>query len=164
MPLDSQECRIVNAHPANHCPRETGYVEHARGLIYGDVLHHHVEGSGFVGTVCAFLIQEINLEHRVRELTNAYVDRFAAAGRCDLIGDLAGDEAVHPVPTDYEGWAEVQAEIQRVGHYGQPQFENPLVAQVVESLGLIGRQEARKPVADMVLHGGQIAAKGSAPH
>jgi cytochrome P450 len=31
-----------------------------------------------------------DLEHRIRELTDGYVDRFAGAGRCDLIQDLAG--------------------------------------------------------------------------
>jgi len=41
-------------------------------------------------------------------------------------------EAANPIPTDYEAWAEVQAEIRRVGHSGKPQFRNPLAAQVVE--------------------------------
>ena len=57
-------------------------------------------------------------------------------------------EAANPIPTDYEAWAEVQAEIRRVGHSGKPQFKNPLAAQVVEQLGWRYLCFSENPVAD----------------
>ena len=57
-------------------------------------------------------------------------------------------EAADPIPTDYEAWAEVQAEIRRVGHCGQPQFENPLAEQVVRQLGWRYLCLSENPVAD----------------
>jgi len=57
-------------------------------------------------------------------------------------------ETANPIPTDYEAWAEVQAEIRRVGHCGQPQFENPLAEQVVQQLGWRYLCLSENPVAD----------------
>ena len=57
-------------------------------------------------------------------------------------------EAANPIPTDYEAWAEVQAEIRRVGHCGQPKFMNPLAAQVVRQLGWRYLCLSENPVAD----------------
>lgn len=57
-------------------------------------------------------------------------------------------EAADPIPTDYEAWAEVQAEIRRVGHCDRPQFKNPLVAQVVQQLGWRYLCLSENPVAD----------------
>lgn len=57
-------------------------------------------------------------------------------------------EAVDPIPTDYEAWAEVQAEIRRVGHCGRPELKNPLAAQVVAQLGWRYLCFSENPVAD----------------
>jgi len=57
-------------------------------------------------------------------------------------------EAANPIPTDYEAWAEVQAEIRREGHCGQPKFTNPLAAQVVQQLGWRYLCLSENPVAD----------------
>ena len=57
-------------------------------------------------------------------------------------------ESANPTPTDYEGWAEVQVEIRRVGHCGQPSFKNPLVKQVVDQLGWRYLCLSENPVAD----------------
>jgi hypothetical protein len=57
-------------------------------------------------------------------------------------------EAANPIPTDYEAWAEVQAEIRRVGHCSQPKFENPLASQVVQQLGWRYLCLSENPVAD----------------
>ena len=57
-------------------------------------------------------------------------------------------ESANPTPTDYEAWAEVQAEIRRVGHCGQPSFKNPLVKQVVDQLGWRYLCLSENPVAD----------------
>ena len=38
-------------------------------------------------------------------------------------------------PDAGEAWAEVCAEMQRVGHMGQPQFASPLTAEVVQRIG-----------------------------
>ncbi len=57
-------------------------------------------------------------------------------------------EAADPTPTDYEAWAEVQAEIRRVGHAGKPQFQNPLAAKVVDQLGWRYLCLSENPVAD----------------
>jgi hypothetical protein len=57
-------------------------------------------------------------------------------------------ESVDPTPSDYEAWAEVQQEIRRVGHCGQPQFKNPLAGQAVEQLGWHSLCFSENPVAD----------------
>ena len=57
-------------------------------------------------------------------------------------------EAADPTPTEYEAWSEVQAEIRRVGHCGQPELENPLAAQVVQQLGWRHLCLSENPVAD----------------
>ena len=57
-------------------------------------------------------------------------------------------EAANPTPTDYEAWSEVQAEIRRVGHCGQPQFTNLLAAQAVDQLGWRYLCLSENPVAD----------------
>jgi hypothetical protein len=44
-------------------------------------------------------------------------------------------ESIHPQPTEYEAWSEVQAEIRRVGYCGKPEFADPIAAKVVEQLG-----------------------------
>lgn len=57
-------------------------------------------------------------------------------------------ESANPIPSDYEAWAEVQAEIRRIGHCSQPVFTNPLVKQVVEQLGWRYLCLSDNPVAD----------------
>lgn len=57
-------------------------------------------------------------------------------------------EAIHPIPMDYEAWAEVQAEIRRVGYIGQPQFSHTLIAKAVELLGWRYLCLSENPVAD----------------
>ncbi|MFZ6029389.1 MAG: hypothetical protein ACOYYS_16885 [Chloroflexota bacterium] len=57
-------------------------------------------------------------------------------------------EAVDPIPSDYEAWAEVQAEIRRVGNAGQPQFSHALVAQAVGLFGWRYLCLSENPVAD----------------
>jgi hypothetical protein len=57
-------------------------------------------------------------------------------------------EAANPIPSEYEAWSEVQAEIQQVGHCNQPHFTNPITAQVVEQLGWRTLCLSENPVAD----------------
>jgi hypothetical protein len=57
-------------------------------------------------------------------------------------------EAISPLPSDYEAWAEVQAEIRRAGHYGRPQFSHVLIEQVVGLLGWRYLCLSENPVAD----------------
>jgi hypothetical protein len=57
-------------------------------------------------------------------------------------------EAISPIPTDYEAWGEVQSEIRRVGHVGQPQFSHELIARAVELLGWRYLCLSENPVAD----------------
>ena len=57
-------------------------------------------------------------------------------------------EASDPIPTEYEAWSEVQAEIHRVGHCNLPQFDNPITTQVVEQLGWRYLCLSENPVAD----------------
>lgn len=57
-------------------------------------------------------------------------------------------EAADPFLTDYQAWAEVQAEIRRVGYCGQAVFSNPLVEQAVEQLGWRTLCLSENPVAD----------------
>jgi hypothetical protein len=57
-------------------------------------------------------------------------------------------EAINPIPTDYEAWAEVQAEIRRVGHVGLPQFSHALIAKSVDLLGWRYLCLSENPVAD----------------
>ena len=57
-------------------------------------------------------------------------------------------EASHPIPNGYEAWSEVQAEIQRVGHCNQPQFDNPITSKVIEQLGWRTLCLSDNPVAD----------------
>jgi hypothetical protein len=57
-------------------------------------------------------------------------------------------EAITPLPSDYEAWAEVQAEIRRVGHVGQPQFSHELTDKVVALLGWRYLCLSENPVAD----------------
>jgi hypothetical protein len=57
-------------------------------------------------------------------------------------------EAAHPIPTAYEAWSEVQVLIQRIGHYNDPVFDNPLTAQVVKQLSWRYLCLSDNPVAD----------------
>ena len=57
-------------------------------------------------------------------------------------------DTVSLIPTDYEAWADVQAEIRRVGHAGQPDFSHILVAKAVEMLGWRYLCLSENPVAD----------------
>jgi len=57
-------------------------------------------------------------------------------------------EAADPIPTEYEAWREVQAEVARVGHAGQPELGNPVARQVVEQLGWRSLCLSENPVAD----------------
>jgi hypothetical protein len=44
-------------------------------------------------------------------------------------------EAIDPLPSEYEAWSVVQAEICRIGQGDRPKFRYALVAQAVEQLG-----------------------------
>jgi hypothetical protein len=44
-------------------------------------------------------------------------------------------ELARPLPSEYDAWADVQAEIKRVGYRGQPHFTNPITSKVVKQLG-----------------------------
>jgi hypothetical protein len=57
-------------------------------------------------------------------------------------------EAILPIPTDYEAWAEVQAEIRRVGYVGQPQFSHALITKAIDLLGWRCLCLSENPVAD----------------
>lgn len=57
-------------------------------------------------------------------------------------------DASDPCPGDYQAWAEVQAEIRRAGHCGQPKFSHPLVEQAVGMLGWRYLCLSENPVAD----------------
>ena len=57
-------------------------------------------------------------------------------------------DTVNIIPTDYEAWAVVQAEIRRVGYAGQPDFIHILVAKAVEMLGWRYLCLSENPVAD----------------
>ena len=57
-------------------------------------------------------------------------------------------ESSDPIPTGYEAWSEVQVEIQRVGYCNQPQFGNPIAAQVVNQLGWRYLCLSENPMAD----------------
>jgi hypothetical protein len=57
-------------------------------------------------------------------------------------------EAITPLPSDYEAWGEVQAEIRRVGHVQPPEFSHELIAQAVDLLGWRYLCLSENPVAD----------------
>jgi hypothetical protein len=57
-------------------------------------------------------------------------------------------DATDPIPTEYEAWSAVQAEIHRVGHYDYPTLDNTIAAQVVEQLGWHYLCLSENPVAD----------------
>ena len=57
-------------------------------------------------------------------------------------------DATEPIPTEYEAWSEVQAEIHRVGHCNHPQLDNPIATKVVEQLGWRYLCLSENPVAD----------------
>ena len=42
-------------------------------------------------------------------------------------------EALDPVQSGYEAWAEVQGEMQRIGYLNRPKFTNPITDKVVDS-------------------------------
>ena len=44
-------------------------------------------------------------------------------------------EAMDHLPSGYEAWAEVQAEIQHIGYLGSPCFQNRITKKVVDQLG-----------------------------
>ena len=57
-------------------------------------------------------------------------------------------DAADPIPTEYEAWSQVQAEIHRAGHCNHPQLDNPIATQVVEQLGWRTLCLSENPVAD----------------
>ena len=57
-------------------------------------------------------------------------------------------EAANPLPVPQEAWQQVQAEIERVGHAGTPQFECPAVTQAAEALGWRTLCVSENPIAD----------------
>jgi len=86
-------------------------------------------------------------------LEQAALDHISRSNYFPTIAELRSAafniiEASNPTPTDYEAWAEVQAEIRRVGHCGQPKFENPLAEQVVQQLGWRYLCLSENPMAD----------------
>lgn len=44
-------------------------------------------------------------------------------------------EEADPCPSDFQAWSEVQDEIRRTGHYGEPEFSHPLIEQAVDMFG-----------------------------
>ena len=44
-------------------------------------------------------------------------------------------EAGSPLPEGHEAWQTVLSEVERVGHAGKPEFDSPLIAKAVETLG-----------------------------
>ena len=44
-------------------------------------------------------------------------------------------EASSPLPEGHEAWQAVLAEVERVGHAGSPEFDSPLIAKAVGTLG-----------------------------
>jgi hypothetical protein len=57
-------------------------------------------------------------------------------------------EATSPIPTEYEAWSDLQAEIYRVGYCYHPHFNNPITSQVVEQLGWRYLCLSENPMAD----------------
>ncbi len=57
-------------------------------------------------------------------------------------------EASSPIPNEYEAWSEVEKEIQRCGHYGEPEFSHALIARSVELLGWRYLCLSENPVSD----------------
>lgn len=61
---------------------------------------------------------------------------------------LAVLEKRNPLPTGLEAWAEVEEQIRRVGHTGQPVFQNNLTARLVQSMGWQNLCRSENLVAD----------------
>lgn len=57
-------------------------------------------------------------------------------------------EEVLSIPDAHEAWAEVQAEIVRVGHLDQPEFSSELIAEASERIGWRTLCLSENPVAD----------------
>ena len=73
-------------------------------------------------------------------LEQAALDHVSRSAFFPTVAELRGAafdllEAASPSPTAQEAWLAVLAEIERVGHAGQPQFGDPLTAQAVQALG-----------------------------
>ena len=89
----------------------------------------------------ADLLEQAALDHisrsaffpTVAELRSAAFDLLAAA---------------HPSPSAQEAWLAVLAEVERVGHAGQPQFADPLAQQAVGALGWRSLCLSENPVSE----------------
>ena len=68
----------------------------------------------------------------VADISSTYTELFPGTNLVALIRTkaLAGDGM-----TGGEAWGEVIKEISNTGSYGQPKFENPLIAKAVECMG-----------------------------
>ena len=75
-----------------------------------------------------------------KTLERATLEHIACSKFYPTIGELrqaAFDllEASNPLPEGHEAWQAVMAEVERVGHAGKPEFDSPLIAKAVETLG-----------------------------
>ena len=57
-------------------------------------------------------------------------------------------ERQNPLPAGLEAWSEVEDQIQRVGYIGQPVFQHPLTAQLVNAMGWQNLCRSENQVAD----------------
>jgi hypothetical protein len=116
--------------------------------ILGDVFPSHKLASsaieiyvGLLADIPAHVLEKSALDHISRSSFFPSIAELRSAAFSII-------EAADPVPTGYEAWSDVQAEIQRVGHCKQPQFDNPIAAQVVKQLGWHYLCLSENPVAD----------------
>jgi hypothetical protein len=116
--------------------------------ILGDVYPSHRLSSSAVevyvrllADIPAMLLEQAALDHISRSAFFPAIAEMRAAAFNIL-------ESADPLPGGYEAWAEVQAEIGRVGHAGVPDFSNPITARVVEQLGWRYLCLSENPVAD----------------
>ncbi|MFZ6027796.1 MAG: hypothetical protein ACOYYS_08785 [Chloroflexota bacterium] len=127
----------------------TNEIEILKALkILGDVYSNSRLSSSSVevyvqllADIPAEVLEQAAIEHISRSTYFPTIAELRAAA-FDIL------EAVDPIPTDYEAWAEVQAEIRRVGNAGQPQFSHALVARAVQLFGWRYLCLSENPVAD----------------
>ena len=70
-----------------------------------------------------------------RAVRAAALHHIALSPYWPRLSDLLAPLADADLPSEDEAWAEVLAEVHRVGLYGAPQFRTPIVAETVRRLG-----------------------------